>query len=76
MKNLYCDIFQEVGKDIQKYSREGNIIMGGDLNARTNVKSDFPSDVNDEHSPINEIETYSYDIPMSRENQDKHPVDS
>ena len=34
--------------------------MGVNLNAKTNIKIDFVSDINDEHSPINEIETYSY----------------
>ena len=76
MKILDYDIFQEVEKDILKYSREGNIILAGDLNAKTNIKSDFVSDINDQHSPINEIETYPYDVPLPRENQDKHPVDS
>ena len=59
-----------------KFSTDGNVILAGDLNAKTNTKSDFVSDINDKHSPINEIETYQYDAPLMRENQDKHPMDS
>ena len=58
------------------YSKEGDVILAGDLNAKTNIESDFVSDIQDDHSPINDISIYSYDLPMPRKNMDKHPVDT
>ena len=75
-KNLDYDIFDLVEGGISKYNKEGDVILAGDLNAKTNTENDFVSDIQDDHSPINNINIYSYDLPMERENVDKHPVDA
>ena len=30
----------------------------------------------DDHSPVNDIQTYSFDQPVGRKNSDKHPIDT
>ena len=74
--SLDYDIFQTLENDISKYSNDGNIILAGDFNAKTCVANDFVSDVNDKHSPVNNMDTYSFDEPLKRRNLDKHSVDT
>ena len=42
---------------------------------KNNTVSDYVSDLNDNHSPVNDIDTYSCDIPQKRWNVDNHPPD-
>ena len=63
VKNLEYDIFDSIEEDISRFQNEGNIFIAGDLNAKTGSDSDFVSDLNDNHSPINDIDTYSCDSP-------------
>ena len=75
VKNLDYDLLQEVEGEMSRFSATGNVILAGDFNAKTNIENDFVSDIQDNHSPINEIEIYLSDKPIRRENQDEHPVD-
>ena len=54
----------------------GNIVIAGDINAKTSIESDFVSDYLDDHSPVNEITGYEVDEPLRRRNRDGHPVDA
>ena len=62
-------------EEIIRYRADGNVILAGDLNAKTGTERDYVADQMDDHSPINNIETYVIDDPTTRYNQDKHPVD-
>ena len=54
-KNLEYYIFQEIESDISRFSKEGNIIIiSGDINAKTGTECDYVSDMQDDHSPIND----------------------
>ena len=75
-KNLDYDVFQELESDIARYSNDGNIIIAGDFNAKTGIDCDYVSDFQDKHSPINGNVTYKFDNPITRNNRDKHAVDS
>ena len=55
---------------------DGNVILGGDLNAKTNTENDFVSDLDDDHSPVNEVFSYIFDKPLERQNTDNHLVDA
>ena len=66
------DIFDTLEQKLD--SQRNNLIMG-DLNGHTGVAPDFIDDATDNHSPINEIDFYSYDIPMKRNNVDNRAVD-
>ena len=54
----------------------GNILITGDFKAKTSTESDFVNDLSDKYSPINDVVTYNCDIPIKRNNADKHMVDS
>ena len=69
------DPFSDLEADISKFSSEGYVMLAGDFNGKTNVNKDFVVDLDDDHSPINSISTYKFDIPLQRRNQDKHPMD-
>ena len=58
------------------YKNEGNIFTAGDLNAKTKTERDCIIDINDKHSPINDIHNYNYDLPLDRNNEDSHPIDT
>ena len=47
----------------------------GDLNDRTAKAADYLNDAGDKYSPITVIEDYMQDIPLPRNNEDKHQVD-
>ena len=57
---------------------QGNIIIMGDLNGRTNIEDDFIRDNNDDYSPINTT-IYNKDpinsFPLNRKNTDTNNVD-
>ncbi len=72
---LNYEIFQELGKDCNQYSSEGDIIIAGDLNARTNLENDIVLDDGDNYSPINLIDYYRFDKPLPMVNKDIFPVD-
>ena len=64
------DILENIEKDIISYSRQGSIVLCGDLNARTGSEPDFIiNDVNDTHLPmyddyccdVIQEQRYSYD---------------
>ena len=76
VKNLDYDLFQKLEEDIYHFSRLGNIILGGHLNAKTNTMNDYALDIDDLHSPVNDINLYIHDIPIKRENVDTHAADS
>ena len=74
-KKLEYDILDKVEEYILKFNKEGDVLLAGDLNAKTNIENDFVSDMQDDHSPINNINLYSYDVPLTRNNMDPHPID-
>jgi hypothetical protein len=45
----YVDVLE---KEIIDFSRQGQIILGGDLNARTGSLPDFITENNDDHLPL------------------------
>ena len=51
-------------------------IILGDLNGRTATDADYINEGYDSHSPVQDIEHYELDLPLSRNNMDKHPADS
>ena len=65
------DIFEKLEEEIIKYRVNGNVIVGGDLNAKTNTESDFVSDHLDDHSPVNDVPLYKLDKASNRKNRDK-----
>ena len=75
-KNMELDLFDNISEEISKYECEGNVLFAGDFNAKTSTESDSVIDLNDKHSPINDVVTYNCDIPIKRNNADKHMVDS
>ena len=75
-RGLSYDIFQKIEEDISLYSASGNIMLAGDLNAKTNTGNDFVSDTFDKHSPINDIDDYTFDYPLLRRNLDTHAIDA
>ena len=70
------DIFQELEKDCNDFHVEGEIMIAGDLNARSNLHPDYVLDDGDMISPINQIDHYNIDEPLPRTNMDISPVDS
>ena len=74
-QGLDYDVLQRLEDDISKFKLEGNVIIGGDFNAKTGRELDFVLDQNDAHSPIVDIPTYVRDMPLKRQNYDKHSVD-
>ena len=75
-QSLDYDMIQKLEEDVGRFRQVGNVIIGGDFNAKTNTKSDFVIDKMDEHSPIMDIDTYVIDKPQLRANCDKHSVDA
>ena len=63
-------------EEINLHNLNGNVMIAGDFNAKTGTESDFVLDYQDNHSPVNDIITYVFDVPLARENQDKHLMDS
>ena len=76
VKNLEYDLMQKMEEEITIYSGLGNVMIAGDFNAKTGTECDFVLDHQDKHSPVNIIDTYDFDEPLARENQDKHPMDT
>ena len=74
-QSLDYDVLETLENDISKYKNDGNIIVGGDFNGKTDRELDFVLDSNDEHSPVMDIPSYVGDIPLKRQNYDKHSVD-
>ena len=58
-----------------RFRLDGNVIIGGDFNAKTGTHNDFVNDNQDLHSPVMDIDTYITDKPCKRNNRDKHSVD-
>ena len=75
-KNLDYDIFQNLEVEIVKYRGTGNVIIGGDFNAKTATESDCVVDQTDDHSPVNNNPGYISDQPIVRKNSDKHAIDN
>ena len=76
VKNLEYDVMQEMEEEINLYSIQGNVMIAGDFNAKTGTENDYVLDHLDNHSPVNDIQTYDFDVPLGRENQDNHPLDA
>ena len=57
---------QNLEEDVARYHLDGNVIIGGDFNAKTGTKFDFVDDNLDKHSPIMGIETYITDNPINQ----------
>ena len=74
-QNLDFNVLKRLENDIYRYKLEGNVIVGGDFNAKTERELDFVLDQNDHHSPIVDIPIYVGDLPLKRMNYDKHSVD-
>ena len=62
---------QKLEADISRFTNDGNIIIVGDLNDKTAIESDYVSDMQDHHSPINDIEIYNFDEELEGKNTDK-----
>jgi exonuclease III len=58
------------------YKNPNNHLVMGDLNGRTSDTHDFIQEENDCHSPLQDIDHYTPDIPLSRQNSDTNPVDT
>ena len=67
--------FDSLALDIEQYKVQGNIIVCGDMNAKTKLKNDFVEDTNDQHSPIISNPIYTKGIPLTRINKDLYPLD-
>ena len=64
-------------KDCAKYKAKGNILIAGDLNARTSTNCDFVDDFSDKFSPINNIDHYMNDSKgLPRQNIDPSLCDN
>ena len=75
LKENDLDILDIVEKDISLYRNSENILIAGDLNAKTKTESDCVSDHDDQHSPIYQSDLYISDNCVLRRNNDNHPVD-
>ena len=75
-KSLSSDPLDELEQECSHYKTMGNVIIAGDLNARTNSEKDFVLDEDDNFSPISDIDHYRNDIPIPRNNMDKGPCDN
>ena len=75
-KSLPYDIFNQLDEETARFRLKGNVLLAGDLNARTNTREDFVDDNNDKHSPINDINSYKIDNPIKRNNKDNKECDS
>ena len=75
VKNLDVDILEKIEEGLLGYSKRGNVLLAGDINAKTGTERDFIEELDDKHSPINDNRSYCFDIPLDRENQDNHPLD-
>ena len=54
-KTLEYDTLDKLKEGIDLYEQQGGIIVGRDINGKTNTANDFVSDANDNHSPTNGI---------------------
>ena len=52
IRALDLDYFDVLEKEIIDFSRQGQIILGGDLNAKTGSLPDFITENNDDHLPL------------------------
>lgn len=69
-KSLGVDYLELLEKDISKYSELGEVIIGGDLNARTSTEPDFICNDSSNHLPL--YCEYSPDLPIhNRQSMDK-----
>ena len=68
-------LFDDISVETEQYSAEGNVIICGDMNAKTNSQNDFVNDAEDHHSPIISNPLYTRAIPTTRKNADPHTVD-
>ena len=57
------DPFQEIEMEVMNYNNSGNILLAGDMNAKTCKAKDYLNDVGDNNSPMSEVSTYVRDIP-------------
>ena len=74
-QSLDYEVLRKLENDISCFKPKGSVIVGGDFNAKTGSDFDFVLDQNDDHSPIMDIPTYVSDLPLKRQNCDKHSVD-
>ena len=58
-------------EEINIYTLNGKVMIAGDFNAKTGPESDFVLDHQDNHSPVNDIITYAFDVPFAREKPDR-----
>lgn len=63
------DTLEAVIKDVNTYKRDGQIIICGDLNARTGTELDFIHDDNDKHLPLDPAYIIDHNI-CSRKSED------
>ena len=70
-KSLPYALLQELEKDCAKYKAKGNILIAGDLNARTSTNCDSVDDISDKFSPIINIDHHKNDGKgLPRQNMD------
>ena len=68
------DIFELLENDICKFSKDGDILLTGDFNARTNTTPDYCT--NDDIGEFIDLPVdYQQDVPLIRFNSDNNPVD-
>ena len=75
VNNNDLDVIDLVEKDISSLRNSENILIAGDLNAKTKTETDCVSDLEDDHSPIINSNLYISDNCFPRHNRDNHPVD-
>ena len=76
INKLDINILETIEKDIiEKYGSKGDIIITGDLNARTGSELDYIQDDDSSHIPVDE-NSYDTDIWVERRTSNDNIVDS
>ena len=65
------DPFDELENAIQKYSTMGEVILAGDINARTGCLPDYIENDNSKHLPTHDLDIFEPDMEMGRQNMDQ-----
>jgi exonuclease III len=73
-RRAVVDVFSALENGITRHSREGNVIIMGDFNAKTASHYDFIHQDGDSHVPL--YDSYVADSVLAeRNNQDRHKID-
>jgi hypothetical protein len=73
-RRAVLDVFSELEKGIARHSGDGNVVVMGDLNARTAIEQDYIARDCDTNLPLYNNYLPDMELP-ERNNQDRHKVD-